>query len=119
MDGSVANPEFSGDLCDGLPTGLGEPHRFFFEFSRIGLLNLCHDDPFPDLLEYISALVTLPNRGMLIYLFPIPASGTPPLRQLLQSLGDLQKKSSNPCVGLASSLGAECPPEAAVLAQPL
>jgi len=26
-------------------------------------LNLCHADPFPNLLEYISALGTLPNRG--------------------------------------------------------
>jgi hypothetical protein len=26
-------------------------------------LNFCHADPFPDLLEYISALATLPNRG--------------------------------------------------------
>jgi hypothetical protein len=26
-------------------------------------LDLCHGDPFPDLLESISALGTLPNRG--------------------------------------------------------
>ncbi len=36
---------------------------FLFEVSRRDFLNLCHVDPFPDLIEYISALATLPIRG--------------------------------------------------------
>src|ERR1700730_11199435 len=52
-------------LCDGLATGLDQSNCFLFEFSRVGFLNLCPGDPFPDLLEYISAFLTLPNRGML------------------------------------------------------
>ncbi len=53
----------AGDLRDRLPTRLGEPHRFLFELAGVDFLNLCHDDPFPDLIEYISALATLPIRG--------------------------------------------------------
>jgi len=34
-----------------------------FELPCVDFLNLCHDVPFPALLEYISALGTLPNRG--------------------------------------------------------
>ncbi len=50
-------------LSDGFATGLGQSDGFLFEFFGVGFLNLCHVDPFPDLLEYISALLTLPNRS--------------------------------------------------------
>ena|SRR5689334_5390249 len=33
--------------------------------SGVDFLDLCHDDPLPDLIEYISALGTLSNRGRL------------------------------------------------------
>lgn len=56
-------PSSLARLSDRLATGLRQLHRLFFEFSRRDFLNLCQADPFPDLLEYISALGTLPNRG--------------------------------------------------------
>jgi hypothetical protein len=34
-----------------------------FEFSRVSFWYLCHAHSFPGLFEYISALLTLPNRG--------------------------------------------------------
>ena len=39
--------------------------RWFAPVARLPVrfLNLGHADPFPDLLEYISASLTLPNRG--------------------------------------------------------
>ncbi len=66
MDRGIGDTQLSGYLCDRLATGLRQLHRLLFEFSRIDFLNLCHADPFPNLLEYISALGTLPNRGKVI-----------------------------------------------------
>src|SRR2546430_11082186 len=63
MNGGVANAQLAGNLCDRLPSGLCQPHRFLFKLSCIDFLNLCHSDPFPDLIEYISALGTPPIRG--------------------------------------------------------
>src|SRR5258708_40330218 len=63
MDRGIGDTQLSGYLCDRLATGLRQLHRLLFEFSRIDFLNLCHADPSPNLLEYISALGTLPNRG--------------------------------------------------------
>src|SRR6267154_3945614 len=63
MDPRIGDAQFSGNLCDRLATRLRQLHRLLFEFSCRDFLNFCHADPFPDLLEYISALATLPNRG--------------------------------------------------------
>lgn len=65
MNGRIGDAQLTSNLSDWLPAGLGQPDCFLFEFFGVGFLNLCHDDPFPDLIEYISALVTLPNRGRL------------------------------------------------------
>jgi hypothetical protein len=62
-DRGIGDAQFSGNLCDRLATGLRQLHRLLFEFSRRDFLNFCHADPFLHLLEYISALATLPNRG--------------------------------------------------------
>jgi len=56
--GSIA-----GNLRDRLSAGLDQPDCFFFEFACVGFLNLCHSDPLPGLIKYISALGTLSNRG--------------------------------------------------------
>src|ERR1700704_3802247 len=61
----VGYTQFSGYLCNRLATGLRQLHCLLFEFSCVNFLDLCHAKPFPDLLEYISALGTLPNRGRL------------------------------------------------------
>ncbi len=63
MNGSITNTQLTGDVRDRLSTCLSESDGFLFEFSRLGFLNLCHVDPFPDLLEYTSALKTLSIRG--------------------------------------------------------
>src|SRR5215471_21690151 len=63
MNGAVGDAQLSGDLGDGLAAGLHQSDGFLFEFFGVGFLDLCHDDPLPDLIEYISALVTLSNRG--------------------------------------------------------
>src|SRR6266702_721555 len=56
--GSIA-----GNLRDRLSAGLDQPDCFLFEFACVGFLNLCHSDPLPGLIKYISALGTLSNRG--------------------------------------------------------
>ena len=61
----VGDTQFSGYLCNRLAAGLRQLHCLLFECSCVNVLDLCHAKPFPDLLEYISALGTLPNRGRL------------------------------------------------------
>ena len=51
-------------LSGRLATALRQLHCLLFAFSRVDFLHLCHADPFPDLLKYISALGTPSNRGM-------------------------------------------------------
>ena len=75
MDASET-PSASFYLCNRLAAGLGQPHCLLFEFACVNFLDLCHAHPFPDLLEYSSALGTLPNRGRL----------TPELCGFVQSL---------------------------------
>src|SRR6266404_6136823 len=61
----VGDTQFSGYLCNRLAAGLRQLHCLLFEFSCVNVLDLCHAKPSPDLLEYISALGALPNRGRL------------------------------------------------------
>ena len=63
MNRAIGNAQLAGHLCNRLPARLHKLDCLLFEFSCVDFLNLCHGDPFPDLLEYISALGTLPNRG--------------------------------------------------------
>ena len=65
VNGRIRDAQLTGHLCDGLATGLHQSDRFLFEFFRVGFLNLCHATSFPGLVEYTSALLTLPNRGRL------------------------------------------------------
>ena len=51
------------DLC-WLSRHFDEEHMFsLFKFSRVNFLDVRHDNPLPDVFEYISALETLSNRG--------------------------------------------------------
>src|SRR5690242_16521406 len=61
MNRGIGDAQLTSQLGDGFTTGRCQSHCFFFEFSRVGFLSLCHDASFPNLLEYISALLTLPN----------------------------------------------------------
>src|SRR5581483_4156485 len=63
MNRGVRNTQLAGDLRDRFAAGLSKPHRFLFELTCVDFLDFCHADPFPSLLEYISALWTLSNRG--------------------------------------------------------
>lgn len=63
MNGSSGDAQLTSHLRNRLSAGLRQLHCLLFELSRGDFLDLCHGDPFPDLLEYISALGTLPNRG--------------------------------------------------------
>jgi hypothetical protein len=77
VNGRIREGQFTGDLRDGLATGPGQSDSFLFELSRVGFLNLCHVDPFPDLIEYISALVTLSNREGSVILRAKPYGSRP------------------------------------------
>ena len=63
MNGRSGDAQLTSHLRNRLPAGLRQPPCLLFELSRGDFLDLCHGHPFPDLLAYISALGTLPNRG--------------------------------------------------------
>src|SRR5689334_10718313 len=43
VDGTVANAQLAGNLCNRLAAGLSQAHRFAFKIGCIRLLHFCHD----------------------------------------------------------------------------
>ncbi len=43
VDRAVRDAQFTGHLGNGLAAGLSQPHRFFFEFFGVDLLDLSQD----------------------------------------------------------------------------
>lgn len=83
MNRGVRYSQLTSYLRDRLLTGLHQLHCLLFEFFRVDFLYLCHADPFLDLLKYISAFGTLPNRGKITSLVQlIVERGTEAFKEL-------------------------------------
>src|SRR5579872_2552644 len=61
VDRCIRDAQITGHLCDRLPTGLGEPHRFALKLLCICLLSFCHDLVL--LKEYILSFLSSTNVG--------------------------------------------------------